>query len=564
MNKAATKAPRTPRKASSSSTVQAATAQALGNGVEPFDQDVDASRTVDYNPEIIGSTGLRQYGGFVVEEFVKELKGVRGANTYKEMADNDPVIGALLFAIEMLIRQTKFEFQAADKTTKAEADKDFVEEVFGDMSSSFSDMITEICTMFTYGYAPMEIVWKKRGGPDKADPKEHSKYSDGKVGIRNLSLRAQTSVVRWAFDPEDGGVMGVWQQPIAGPMVFIPITKMLLFRTRNERNNPEGRSILRNAYRPWFFKKRIEEIEGIGIERDLAGLPVALIPGSYLDINADAPMKKVAADWKRLVTNVRRDRQEGILMPSDRDIHGNPLFDFKLLTSGGSRAIDTTKIVDRYDNRITATVLADFIMLGSGGKGGSHALSQNKTEIFTTAIEAFLDNICDTVTRHLLPRLWSLNGKDEETMPKLTHGDIERKDLAGLAALLTALAGAGATLFPDPDLENHIREEAGLPPAPEDGEGWGAPDPTLDANMGVSNPANNPATSGGAVPGVTLASGKATATPQPVVQPGAVQGAGKTTPQNGAQPAGGKPAIPKPTAGASKPASGPKSNKGAK
>jgi hypothetical protein len=333
--------------------------------------------------------------------------------------------------------------------------------------------------------------------------------------------------------------------------VFIPITKLLLFRTRNERNNPEGRSILRNAYRPWFFKKRIEEIEGIGIERDLAGLPVAAIPSQYLDVNADAQQKAIGAAWKRLVTNVRRDRQEGILIPSDRDQHGNPLFDFKLLASGGSRSIDTTKIVDRYDNRITATVLADFIMLGAGGRGGSHALSADKTDIFVTAIEAFLDTICDTFNRHLFPRLWKLNGKSVETMPVMKHGDIERKDLAGLASLLTALSGAGATLFPDADLENHIREEAGLPPAAEDGEGWGAPDPQEAANAaavaatGVANP--QPGQPGGT----------------PGAKPGAIPQKNPAA-QNGAGAARAAQSDTNPAPKAAKPATAPKSNPGAK
>ena len=44
-------------------------------------------------------------------------------------------------------------------------------------------------------------------------------------------------------------------------------------------DNPEGRSILRNAYFSWYFEKKIAEIEGIGIARDLAGLPRAPLVG---------------------------------------------------------------------------------------------------------------------------------------------------------------------------------------------------------------------------------------------------------------------------------------------
>ena len=53
----------------------------------------------------IGRIGQKRYGGFFYEEFLKELQGRKGVETYREMADNDDVIGAILFAIEMLIRQ---------------------------------------------------------------------------------------------------------------------------------------------------------------------------------------------------------------------------------------------------------------------------------------------------------------------------------------------------------------------------------------------------------------------------------------------------------------------------
>lgn len=458
-------------------TAQMIGAAAVATGAPESEQDADEFRDVTFSPDVVGSTGLKQYGGFVVEEFVKELKGLRGMATYREMADNDPVIGAILFAINALLQQTVFKFQAADESDKGEAGKQFAEEIFDDMSCTWQEALGEILTMFPYGFAPMEIIWKKRVGPDETDGSLKSKYTDGKIGVRALSLRAQTTLVRWVFDEDTGEPIAMVQQPIAGPMVQIPIAKMALFRTRAERNNPEGRSILRNAYRPWYFKKRIEEIEAIGVERELAGMPLVRIPSQYLDANADTQQKAIAAAYKRLLVNIRRDRQDGILLPSDRDQSGNLKYDFELVNSGGTRQIDTTKIVDRYDNRITASVLADFIMLGQHGSSGSRAMSTNKSDIFMTAITAYLDMICEVYNQQVISKVWKLNGMPEETMPKLTHGDIERKDLAGLAALLTALAGAGATLFPDADLENHIREEAGLPPAAEDGEGWGTQPP---------------------------------------------------------------------------------------
>lgn len=445
---------------------------------------------VTFDPTSIGTTGLRQTGGYVYEEILKELRGLRGAQVYREMSDNDPIVGAVLFAVTMLIRQAEWRVQAVDESEEAEAAKTFVEEVLADMTTPFSSVIDEVCTMFVYGYAPMEIVYKKRGGMASKDPESRSLYDDGKIGVRAIALRSQTSLVRWLIEPHTGEIGGMVQQPIGGPMITIPIEKMLLFRTSEARNNPEGRSILRNAYRPWVFKKRIEEIEGIGVERDLAGLPVASIPSNYFDVSADAQEKATLAAWKRMVTQVRRDQQEGILIPSDRDQNGNPLFEFKLLSTGGTRSFDTSKVIDRYNRAIATSVLADFIFLGQQSVG-SFALSSDKTALFATAVGAFSRSISETLNRHLLPRLWELNGMDVSLMPSIVPGDLERQNIAEIADFVQKLAQSGATMFPDRELENHLRKVAGLPPAPEDEDGGlDAPEPPTLDNESIDNQDN--------------------------------------------------------------------------
>jgi hypothetical protein len=421
-----------------------------------------------YDPSVIGTTGLRAFGGYVQEEFDKDLRGTNGSRIYREMSDNDPIVGALLFAITMLIRQVEWNVQAKDDSPEAEAAKQFVEEVFDDMSVPFNSVINEICSMFVYGFAPMEIVWKRRNGPDSKDSAGQSSFDDNKIGIRTLSLRAQNTIPKWEIDREDGSIDGAYQQPYDRGMVFIPIEKMVLFRTTDERGNPEGRSILRTAYRPWFFKKRIEEIEAIGIERDLAGLPVAYIPSNYLAQGADSIDKMVASEYKRLIRSIKRDTHEGLVLPSTRDSGGNLLFEIKLLSSGGARSFDTSKVIDRYNKAIATTVLADFIFLGQGATG-SFALSSNKTELFATAVGAYTKSIAETINRHLIPRLWKLNGLDYKMMPKISASDLEKPDLSSLGDFITKLTSAGATMFPDRELENFLRKSAGLPSAPEDG-----------------------------------------------------------------------------------------------
>ena len=166
-----------------------------------------------------------------------------------------------------------------------------------------------------YGWSYHEIVYKRRLG-DNRDPSKRSKYNDGRIGWRKIPSRSQDSWAGWKFDEEDdGNVIGMWQDTGNGK-VLILIEKALLFRTTSARGNPEGRSFLRGAYRPWYFKKHIEEIEGIGIERDLAGLPVLITPEN-LDIwnPEDANAQKIRQQAESLVKNIRRDRNEGVVLP---------------------------------------------------------------------------------------------------------------------------------------------------------------------------------------------------------------------------------------------------------
>ena len=410
----------------------------------------------------LGVTGLRQYSGHVHEEFLKELQGKRAAETFQEMQSNDPIVGAIIFVIDLLLRGTEWVVNSVSDSPQDKEAADFVESCMEDMSISWEDQISEILSFLPFGWSYHEVVYKRRLGPKQKDPRIRSRYKDGRVGWRKMPIRSQDSLWKWEFD-STGGIQGMWQ--VAPPdyiMRFIPIEKSLLFRTQVQKGNPEGRSILRNAYRPWYFKKQIEEIEGIGIERDLAGLPMAWVPPELLSPDADAESKAVLEAIRKIVINVRRDEQEGIIFPLAYDENNNKMYDFSLLTSGGRRNFDTDAIISRYDQRIAMTSLADFILLGHEATG-SFALSSSKTHMFAVAISAWQESIAGVFNRHAIPRLMDLNGFDLEEMPYLTTGEIQTPDLAEIGSYIQRLAGAGAPLFPDDELEGHLRRLAGMP-----------------------------------------------------------------------------------------------------
>lgn len=401
-----------------------------------------------------GKTGLFRFDtGWIYEEFLRELQGRKGIEVYKEMSENDDIIGAILFATEMLMRQSKWSIQEAG-TEQADLDAaEFVRTCMDDMEETWSDFISEVLSFLTYGWSYHEIVYKRRMGRSK-NPETNSKYTDGLIGWRKLPIRSQDTLWEWKYDEKDNLIGLVQCAPPLYEQVFIPIEKALHFKTKSRKGNPEGRSVLRNCYRNWYFKRRIQEIEGIGIERDLAGLPVLEAPED-VDIWSDEYAAELAKA-ERIVRSVRRDEREGIVL-------GNG-WKFSLTSTGGRRQFDTNQIIERYDTRMAMTVLADFVLLGHQAVG-SFALSSDKTELFGVALGAFLDLICEVFNNQAIPRLIDINGEHFAGItdyPILTHGDIETQDLGQLGEFVSKMVGIGA-ITPDESMEDYLRLAADLP-----------------------------------------------------------------------------------------------------
>lgn len=404
----------------------------------------------------IGRVGQRRYGGIFYEEFLSELRGRKGAEVFTEMSNNDETIGAILFAIEMLVRQASWNVEPGGSTAKDREAAEFVKSCMDDMQQTWIDTISEILSFLTYGWSFHEIVYKRRMGRTK-DNRTSSKYDDGLIGWMKLPIRSQETLYQWEYDDQDN-LIGMTQMPPPDfGLITIPMNKAMLFRTRSRKDNPEGRSILRTAYRSWYFKRRIQEIEGIGIERDLAGLPVITTPeGMDIWDKDDEDMNAIRAGLEAMVKNIRRDSTEGLVLPFG--------YTFELTSTGGSRQFDTNSIIARYDTKISQTVLADFIQLGHESVG-SFALSSDKTNLFSMAICAFLDIICQTFNSQGIPALIDINGDHFAGVtdyPRLTHGDIEDVDLATVATFIKDMTSIGV-IIPDEALEDYVRQLGKLP-----------------------------------------------------------------------------------------------------
>lgn len=386
--------------------------------------------------------GLRQ------DEFVVQLRGRQGIKKYREMSENDAVIGAILTAMRMMLRSVEWRIEGGSETSR-----EFVHSSMHGMDDkSWEEFISDALTMLEYGFSLFEIVPRRD--------------NDGLIRIKKLGGRAQWTIDR--FETKDNGdIQGVWQVA-AQRNVFIPYSKMLHFRTTSIANEPSGRSVLRSAFTSWRAQNNIKYFEGVGIERELNGLPIVRIPSEFMASDASDAQKALFNQMKSIARDVKRNEQGYIILPSDRyadddgKLTNNLMVEFDLIASKGTRDIDTGAVILRYQQDMARSVMADFVMLGANDRG-SFALSKSKADLFLRALEGYADTIAAQLNRKLLPYLWELNGMDKADMPKLARGRVAPVDLEELGQYIQRLALAGVDLFPDENLDKHLRDVAGLP-----------------------------------------------------------------------------------------------------
>lgn len=399
-----------------------------------------------------GRSGLTQFAGYVREEILPELSGRQWLRVAKQMLWNDSIINAMFLTVEILCRQVKFDIVGGSDDPAGEEGRDFVRGcLFDDMNQPFTETLSECLTMLPWGFHWAETVYKKRNGP--TEDGTSSIFNDGKIGWRKWAPRAQETLLHWTFTPTGEVKYFVQLSPPDWKIIPIPIEKSLLFRTSTNKANPEGRSLLRACYVPYYFSTKIQNLEGIGIERDAAGIPYMTMPMEYMSPTATEAQKRIYQDGQQIVTNVRNNHQAGYVIPSDtwKDAEGNPtsvkMFELGLVSSAGGKQFDTAKVIERHDRRKLMVLLADFIVMGHE-KVGSFALADSKTELFSDACGGYLDAICEVINRYAIPRLLRINGMPADKPCRLIHGDIENISLEEIGGFIVNLAQAGMNIEP--------------------------------------------------------------------------------------------------------------------
>jgi hypothetical protein len=420
----------------------------------------------------IGYSGLSMFNGISQDELYRELTWPCSIKTYKQMSYH-AAVGSCLNLYDSIISKVNWRVVPPQNATQEEIDQTkFIEECLLDMDTPMRTVIRDALSSNIYGFAVQEKVYRRRL------KQNGSLFNDGKIGIKKIALRNQESIEKFIYSEDGSEILGVKQNLSAVQQgrytgqkleVVIPRQKYIHVATGRNREDPFGKSPLRDVYLSYRFLVVAEELESTGVSKDLAGLPLLKLPAQYMSTDASPEQKILFENFKNIARNMQVNAQSSLVLPSDVNPETRaPLFDFELISSQGSgKSFDISSIKSYYQNQVYTTLGADLLLMGSSGNSGSFSLGQIKSSLTGATIESMLDNIVDAFQRDLIRHIYELNGFDASRMCKLDYNDLNSTDLESLSKAYQRYASTGL-LELDRDTLNAVRKSIGIDQLPAD------------------------------------------------------------------------------------------------
>jgi hypothetical protein len=308
--------------------------------------------------------------------------------------------------------------------------------------------MTEALLMLDFGYYMFEEVFE-RGEIVTGDP-----AARGKIVWKKWAPRHPMDVREWFFDLNGGPLsVDMWASPawvpaidggtyLGGSMQYtnIPVNKLVIFSFDKEAGNIEGISLLRSAYKHWYYKDNLYKIDAIQKERHGIGVPVVSLPPGY------GPDDLQLAD--QLGRNLRTNDRAHVVLPP------NWALSFAELAT---QPVDCIRSIEHHDVQIEKQILGQFL------QPNMKTAEQDQT-LFLKATRFTADIVTDVINKYAIPQLVNMNWAGAK-YPQLTVKRIgEQEDWRTTSFTIRNYVGAGI-IVPDDPLEEYLRDELGLPPA---------------------------------------------------------------------------------------------------
>lgn len=378
----------------------------------------------------LGESGTRIFYGIISgEEYNPDLQGKQGLAEWDNMRRSDASTKAALTAVKNPIKAVEWPVEPASNDPKDVEIAGFVEHNLKDILR-FKTLLGEILTHLDFGFSVHEKVYDYQVVEGK-----------DRIVLSKLAFRKQTTILRWEQSDHKPGVT---QWTPDGKSINLPLNKIVVFTNEQEGDNYEGQSILRAAYKHWYYKDKMYQIDAVGHERQALGV-----------VDIAYPTGAVEKDIKQAESAARnlRANEEGFI--SHRDDWQIGFMDMK-----GGTLKDIEPSIEHHDNQIVKSVLAQFLNLGTT-KNGSRAVGETHADLFEQSVQSVASTIADTINRYVIKDLVDLNFNVTD-YPKLRAGDISSEGLDTIATVVAQFVSAGL-ITPTEQDEAHVRKLISFP-----------------------------------------------------------------------------------------------------
>ncbi len=388
----------------------------------------------------IGRTGTAYFNGVIADEYNNDLQGQAGLTVYDKMRRSDAQVQAVLWVCELPIRSARWAVEpGTDDARGAEIAEAVEANLLEEMSITWDDFLRHALLMLPFGFMVFEKVWERR---------------EGGLRYRKLAPRMPQSIDKWDMEA-DGGLKGVQQLVWANGTFerpYIPIEKLLVFTNRKEGANWAGMSLLRAAYKHWYYKDQMYRVDAIAMERHGVGVP-------YVKMGAEAAVEdyEEAADILQSLHAHERSYVVGK--------HCWEEFSMVGIDRPTQSVVSLKESIQHHDVMIARSILAQFINLGST-ETGSYALSEDQSSFFLMALQAVANQITDVMNTYAIRPLVDVNWGPQEAYPRLTYSKLEQRALSTYGDAIQKLISSGAIVV-DEGLRDTIRDLYGLPEEPD-------------------------------------------------------------------------------------------------
>lgn len=389
-------------------------------------------------------------------EHVPELRERRGLRTFYDMSRSDGAVRSALRQIKTPIQGAEWYVEPASDSKIDENIAKFIEKnLFEELDTTWERFVEDCLRCIDYGFFAFEKVYK-------------FDYEDGKIKFARFAPLHPLDIQSWDYNVY-GEIQGLTMEPINGhdftkDPVKISFDKLLMMVFEMEGGDLRGTSILRTAFKHWYYKDTLYKIDAIQKERHGIGVPVIVMPLGFTSED-----KVLANDLGR---NLRTNERAYITIPNNWEVYFAKL---------EGQPVDPIPSIEHHDKKIYEAVLASFM--------GSDELSTEALDTFYKSTRYIARTVAATINRWAIRDLVDMNFMRKGGYPKLCVRRMgEWEDTRTQTFALRNLVGA-KIITPDDPMEIAIRKQLSLPPMdPDTAREIGGPGGMVSPDKNVGTP----------------------------------------------------------------------------